>query len=123
MLARSGDPDICHGHKLRFVNPASGGSPMPTIAAFIQLLPAGFSTAPYQSTDGAVFTVVEGEGESEIGGIRISWKPRDIFVAPSWHPVVHRCRTTATLFSFSDRAVQEKLGIWREARGNSGEKR
>ena len=41
-LARNGDPDACHGHKLRYVNPASGESAMPTIGAFMQLLPAGF---------------------------------------------------------------------------------
>ena len=41
-LARNGEPDACHGHKLRYVNPASGESAMPTIGAFMQLLPAGF---------------------------------------------------------------------------------
>lgn len=116
-LAGSQDPDPCHGYKLRFINPASGGSPMPTIAAFIQMLPSGFSTTPYRSTDGTVFAVVEGEGESEIGGQRFGWKPRDILVVPSWHPVIHHCSAQATLFSFSDRAIHEKLGFWREARG------
>jgi gentisate 1,2-dioxygenase len=116
-LARNGDPDPCHGHKLRFVNPATGGSPMPTIAAFIQMLPTGFSTEPYRSTDGTVFVVVEGHGDSHIGDMRFEWKPRDIFVAPSWLPITHHCRGQATLFSFSDRSVQEQLGIWREARG------
>ena len=41
-LSRNGDPDPCHGYKLRYVNPASGESPMPTIGTFMQLLPAGF---------------------------------------------------------------------------------
>jgi len=40
-----------------------------------------------------------------------------VFVAPSWQPVVHRARSEAVLFSFSDRIVQEKLGLWREWRG------
>jgi len=44
-LARNGAPDSCHGHKLRYVNPASGGSPMPTIGAFMQLLPGRFAGA------------------------------------------------------------------------------
>lgn len=115
-LSRNDNPDPCHGYKVRYIDPASGSSPMPTISAFIQLLPAGFSTNPYRSTDGTVFVVVEGEGTSEIGDARFDWKPRDIFIAPSWHPISHHCRTSATLFSFSDRAVQEKLGIWRESR-------
>ena len=41
-LSRNGDPDACHGYKLRYVNPASGELPMPTIGTFMQLLPAGF---------------------------------------------------------------------------------
>src|SRR6202008_2445300 len=63
-LARNGDPDECHGHKLRYVNPASGQSPMPTIGAFMQLLPKGFGSQPYRSTDGTVFVAIEGEGET-----------------------------------------------------------
>ena len=89
-LARNGDPDACHGHKLRYVNPASGESAMPTIGAFMQLLPAGFATAPYRSTDGTVFVAVEGEGETVIGDTTFRWKPRDIFVVPSWHWHRHR---------------------------------
>ena len=93
---------------------------MPTIGAFMQLLPARFASAPYRSTDGTVFVVVEGEGETVVGNTTLRWKPRDIFVVPSWH--WHRHRTDggdAVLFSFSDRPVQEKLGLWREQRGNA----
>ena len=39
-LARNGEPDPYHGHKLRYVNPASGEFAMPTIGTFVQLLPA-----------------------------------------------------------------------------------
>ena len=35
-------PHACHGHKMEFVNPASGGPAMPTMSSFIQLLPKGF---------------------------------------------------------------------------------
>ena len=34
------------GHKMEFVNPASGGPAMPTMGAFIQLLPTGFGGKP-----------------------------------------------------------------------------
>ena len=44
-MARNGEADPCHGYKLRYINPASGGAPVPTIGAFMQLLPAGFSGA------------------------------------------------------------------------------
>ncbi|HEX3883222.1 MAG TPA: gentisate 1,2-dioxygenase [Stellaceae bacterium] len=118
-LARNGDPDPYHGHKLRYVNPATGESAMPTIGTFLQLLPKGFSGSPYRSTDGTVYVAVEGEGETHIGDTVMRWGPRDIWVVPSWMPHSHHAAGEAVLFSFSDRPVQEKLGLWREARGNS----
>ncbi|MGE3782801.1 MAG: cupin domain-containing protein, partial [Alphaproteobacteria bacterium] len=118
-LARGGDPDPYHGHKLRYVNPATGEAAMPTIGAFIQLLPGGFAGLPYRSTDAAVYVCVEGRGETRVGSIVLRWTPRDIFVVPGWMNHAHRADGDAVLFSFSDRPVQEKLGLWREARGNA----
>ncbi len=116
---RSSEWDPCHGLKLRYVNPASGESPMPTIGAFMQLLPKGFSTARYRSTDATVFTAVEGRGRSRIGDHVVEWGPRDIFVVPSWHWVSHEAEEEAVVFSFSDRPVQQKLDLFREDRGNA----
>jgi gentisate 1,2-dioxygenase len=118
-LARNGAPDPYHGYKLRYVNPASGEFAMPTIATFVQLLPAGFASQPYRSTDGTVFVVVEGKGETRIGDTVFAWEPHDIFVVPSWMKHTHHAQSETVLFSFSDRVVQEKLGLWREARGNA----
>jgi len=116
-LARNDAPDACHGHKLRYVNPASGEHAMPTIGAFMQLLPGGFTTSLYRSTDGTVYVAVEGKGETVVGDTTFRWKPRDVFVVPSWHWHHHAAAGDAVLFSFSDRPVQEKLGLWREERG------
>ncbi|MGH7091961.1 MAG: gentisate 1,2-dioxygenase [Stellaceae bacterium] len=118
-LTCNGDPDAYHGHKLRYVNPATGEAAMPTIGTFLQLLPAGFAGQPYRSTDGTVYVAVEGAGETRVGNTVLRWEPRDIFVVPSWMPHAHRATSEAVLFSFSDRPVQEKLGLWREARGNA----
>ena len=96
-LARNGDPDACHGHKLRYVNPASGESPMPTIGTFMQLLPAGFGSAPYRSTDGTVFVAVEGEGETVIGDTTIPLEAArhlrgaKLALAPSSQPTARPC--------------------------------
>jgi gentisate 1,2-dioxygenase len=90
---------------------------MPTIGACMQVLPGGFDTAPYRCTDGTVFVAVEGTGETIVGDTVFRWKPRDVFVVPSWHSHRHRPDGEAVLFSFSDRPVQEKLGLWREERG------
>ena len=119
VMSRNGEPDPCHGHKLRYVNPATGDFAMPTIAAFIQLLPAGFATRPYRSTDATVFVAVEGEGQTRIGDQLFEWQAHDIFVVPSWAPVSHQAAREAVLFSYSDRPGQEKLGLWREQRGNA----
>jgi gentisate 1,2-dioxygenase len=115
-MSANGDPDTCHGYKLRYINPANGGHVTPTIAAFMQLLPSGFQTESYRSTDATVFCAVEGEGETRIGDTCLRWKPRDVFVVPSWRAVTHKASSEAVLFSYSDRSAQEKLGLWREAR-------
>ena len=114
-LAKEGAPDTHHGWKMEYSNPLSGGHAMPTIAAFIQLLPKGFKTARYRATDATVFCAAEGEGTSRIGDQTFTWGPRDIFVAPSWQPVSHSARAEAVLFSFSDRPAQKALGLWRES--------
>lgn len=54
--------DAWDGAKLCYLNPATGGSPMPTMATFRQRLPADFDGKPYRQTEGAVFSVVEGSG-------------------------------------------------------------
>ena len=113
-LYKNGPVDSRHGVKMQYINPVTGGSPMPTIAAFLQLLPAGFNGEPYRSTDATVFCVAEGGGQSRIGVETFNWKQHDVFVAPSWCPVSHSVEKDAVLFSFSDRPVQKALGIWRE---------
>ena len=116
-LARDQDPDACHGWKMQFINPLTGGHAMPTIAAFIQLAPKGFRSAPYRSTDGSIYSVVEGEGTAVIGSEKFQFEPRDTFVVPSWIPLSLEATSESVLFSFSDRPGQEAMGLWREKRG------
>ena len=109
--------DPCHGLKMRYINPVDGGWAMPTIGAFLQLMPAGFSSTPYCSTDATVYVPVEGRGRSIIGEQTFEWDPLDVFIVPSWCPAHHEPSEDTVLFSYSDRPVQEKLGLWREQRG------
>ncbi len=118
-LKRAEAWDTCHGIKMRYVNPVTGDYAIATIASFVQLLPAGFSGAPYRSSDAAVFSVVEGRGETVLDDTTLRWGPRDTFVVPSWTRHRHVAEEEAVLFSFSDRAVQSKLGLWREQRGDA----
>jgi gentisate 1,2-dioxygenase len=113
-LSKNGPAHPCHGVKMQYANPATGGAPMPTIGAFLQLLPSGFRGAPYRATDATVFCCVEGRGRTRAGDRTLEWSPRDIFVAPSWCPVAHHAELESVLFSFSDRPAQKALGLWRE---------
>jgi gentisate 1,2-dioxygenase len=115
-LARMRDPDPWHAHKMKFINPVNGGWAMPTMSTWMQLMPMGFKSMPYRSTDSAVFTVVEGRGRATIGGESFDWGKHDIFVAPSWMAHTHQSSEDAVLFIYSDRVIQEKLDIWREAK-------
>jgi gentisate 1,2-dioxygenase len=113
-LSRNGPAHACHGVKMRFANPATGGYPMPTIGAFMQLLPPGFNGQAYRQTDAAIYSVVEGRGRSRIADTVFDWGPRDIFVVPSWATVAHDADEESVLFSLSDRPAQQTLGLWRE---------
>ncbi|MCS6765489.1 MAG: gentisate 1,2-dioxygenase [Candidatus Protistobacter heckmanni] len=115
-LYRHGELDACDGVKLRYVNPATGGWPMPTMATFMQFLPAGFQGKTYRSTDATVFSVVEGRGTARIGSQQFQFGPRDTFVVPSWQPVQLAAAEDAVLFSYSDRPVQAALNLLREER-------
>jgi gentisate 1,2-dioxygenase len=90
---------------------------MPTIGAFIQLLPQGFRSSPYRSTDSTVYSVAEGAGKVTIGDESFSFEPRDTFIVPSWQPASLHANNECVLFSYSDRSAQVALGIWREQRG------
>jgi gentisate 1,2-dioxygenase len=115
-LGRNGPIDPWHGIKMQYINPVTGGYPMPTIAAYLQLLPAGFRGSASRSTDSTIYCVAEGHGRSHVGTAEFAWSPRDIFVVPSWTMLSHDADEEAVLFSFSDRAAQKALGLWREAK-------
>jgi gentisate 1,2-dioxygenase len=110
------DWDSCHGIRMRYAHPQTGDWCMPTMGPAIQLVPKGFKTAPYRSTDGAVFAVAEGSGTATIGGEEFELCPHDVVVAPSWVRRSFSANSDLVLFTFSDRPAQEKLGLWREER-------
>jgi gentisate 1,2-dioxygenase len=119
-LERAAPIDEWDGVKLRYINPLTGGSPMPTMQTFMQKVPAGFAGKAWRQTDGAIYSVVEGTGEAVIEGggqtLRFALSPRDHFVVPSWHTARFSSAKGCVLFSYSDRPVQEALGIHHEER-------
>jgi len=119
-LKRAEAWDPCHGLKMRYTNPITGNHAMATMGTFIQLLPKGFSTAAYRSTDATIFVPIEGKGRSFIGDdFVVDWGKRDVFVVPSWKKVRHEAEDESVMFSFSDRPIQEALHLFREDRGNA----
>jgi gentisate 1,2-dioxygenase len=115
-LTRGGEPDAHQGHLMRYANPVDGGWAMPTMATMIRLLPSGFGTKPYRSSDSLVSIVVEGSGAVEVGGQRLDLAAHDVFVVPGWIPYSLHAQDDLVIFSYSDRAAQEKLGFFREQR-------
>lgn len=116
-LSECSGPDPHAGHVIRFVNPLTGGWAMPTIAATMRLMAAGWRSRPYRSTESAIFTVVEGRGTVMVGERRMAFAPHDTFVIPSWHEYVFEAEADSVLFCYSDRAAQENLLLFQERRG------
>lgn len=114
MLRKNEALDEWSGWKLRYINPLTGGSPIPTMATYLQLLPSGFSGKPCRSTDGTIYSVVEGSGVADIGSQKFTFEERDTFVVPSWATLKLIADKDVVLFSYSDRPVQEAIGLHRE---------
>jgi gentisate 1,2-dioxygenase len=117
-LRKADDWDACHGLKLKFANPVTGDYVMPTIATFAQLLPKGFRTAPYRSTEATVAMVAEGSGKAIVGDQTYALQKHDIFVVPNWTWWELDAAEDLVLLSYSDRAPLEKLDLFREQRAN-----
>ncbi|MGB6320331.1 MAG: cupin domain-containing protein, partial [Xanthobacteraceae bacterium] len=55
-MMKAGDIDKNHGARVRYANPATGGPVLPTMGAWLAMLPKGFKGEPYRSTDGTTNT-------------------------------------------------------------------
>jgi gentisate 1,2-dioxygenase len=113
-ISRSEPLDAHDGFRMEFVNPADGSAAMPTISAFCQLVPKGVATRALRATDGTVYVVTEGEGRAVVGDEAFDLVADDIFVVPSWSSRTFTAISDLALFSFSDRATQQSLALWRE---------
>jgi gentisate 1,2-dioxygenase len=113
-LHKSGEVDPRQGVRVRYANPINGGPVLPTMGAWLSLLPKEFKGRDYGSTDGTIFVCVEGQGTTTIDGKPFEWGPKDVFVVPPWKRYSHNAAKESVLFSISDRPAQEALGIWRE---------
>jgi len=101
---------------LEYTNPLTGGSAMPTIACYIQLLHPGQHTQAHRHTCCTNYHVIEGSGHSIVGGQRLDWEDKDVFTIPTWtlHEHANTGTRPALLFSFSDAPVMKALDLYRE---------
>ena len=118
-LASSSPMDPIHGFRLHYAHPITRGHIMPTLAAYLQKLPADFRGHRYQSTESFVYCALEGSGVTRVthadgSDQSIAWQPGDLFVIPGWLAHHHESRRESVLFAFSDAASQQNLGLWRE---------
>jgi gentisate 1,2-dioxygenase len=105
------------GLMLRYANPFTGGSTLPTLDAYIQRLSPALETQQHRQTSSAVYYVIEGEGTSVAGEHELHWKTGDTFCIPNWlwHRHINRSRTQqALLFAVSDTPALMALGLYRE---------
>jgi gentisate 1,2-dioxygenase len=112
-LAEAKDWDAAEALKLRYTDPTTGRSPIASMAAFLQLFPAGFRGQAHRETDAAVACIVEGQLRIRIGSHTIEVCEGDVFVLPGWEWRSFEADESCVLFSFSDRPLQELLGFWR----------
>lgn len=104
------------GVVLRYANPVTGGSTMPTLDCWAQLLRAGQQTEAHQHTSSAVYFVVRGEGITVVDGVELEWGPHDSFVVPNWskHHFINRSTEDAVLFSVNDIPTLQALDLYYE---------
>ena len=111
-----GPADPHDGVLLRYADPISGGSTLPTMNCEIQLFRAGEKGRSHRHTYTTVYHAFRGSGTTRIGTERFDWEQGDSFVVPlwSWHAHENSSHEPAILFSINDRPAIEALGFFRE---------
>jgi gentisate 1,2-dioxygenase len=105
------------GLALEYVNPATGGPTLPTLACYVNMLRPGFEGKGRRRTSSAVYYVIEGEGATLCGDEEVRWSPQDVFCVPNWirHRHVNRSLTDrVVLFCVSDDPILSAIGLYRE---------
>lgn len=100
--------------RVRYTNPVNGGPVMISLDCHVMELDGGHETIPFRTSANAVYCVMDGTGESRIGGDRLHWGPRDVFSAPRNNWIAHKAAGKARLFVTSDRDVLRRLDLLSE---------
>lgn len=110
------EPDPYDGYAVEYINPSTGETANPTIAAWMQKLPSGFRSKAHRHTNSTIYHAFKGSGYTVINGVRFDWSKGDYFTIPNWawHEHVVTSSEDAYLFSVSDRPIMEKLYVQQE---------
>ncbi len=110
------EPDPYDGYHLTYNHPMTGGPTTATIAAEIQLLPAGFKGKTSRRNRTTFYHVFRGEGTTTVNGERLSWYKGDFFFVPPWAECAHESAASADaiLYSVTDWPAMKSLGLYEE---------
>ena len=119
MLKRlaEGPPHAYEGYAMEYVNPLTGGSTLPTLSCWIQMLKPGQRTQSHRHTSTVLYHAFRGSGTTMINGKPYAWERGDSFVVPLWHWHEHANTSAseeAILFSMNDAPVLKPFGLYRE---------
>ena len=115
-LARGND-SAYDGVALEYINPATGGSTLPTLSCWIQMLRPGDRTKSHRHNSTSIYHAFRGSGTTMINGQPFHWEKGDTFIVPlwSWHEHANDSSTEETiLFSMHDVPVLKAFGLYRE---------
>jgi gentisate 1,2-dioxygenase len=105
------------GAALEFVNPATGGSTLPTMSCRIQMLRPNEKTNSHRHTSTSIYHAFRGSGTTIINGQKFTWQKGDTFIVPlwSWHEHANASSSDeAILFSMHDEPILKAFGLYRE---------
>ena len=101
--------------RVRYVNPLTGQGAMPLLDTTMLELDAGTRSKPARTNANLVIAVVQGQGESTVGGHTFNWKARDVFTVPQHNWVTHIASgENARFFVVSDGDVLRRLNVLTE---------
>ncbi len=102
---------------LAYVNPETGFECLPTLGFSAVMVRPGETVTPPRRSCSTVIHVIEGVGEADIDGTRVTFEENDTFVVPT-HAVVTVANGSAkkplNLFVVDDAPLQRKLGFYEE---------
>lgn len=103
-----GDVDGTHGPRIKLDAPD-----MPAMGLTVERLGSGKQTRRQRSTANRIFVVMEGAGQTSVGGETFSWRRGDTVVVPTWTAFSHHADSDSQLFCLSDEPLMRGLKYYR----------